>query len=123
MNKRIIYSTPEGGVAVLIPAPEARRQVLVSEAVFEIHLVPATEDQPEHEEKRLAVPAVYRPETDDEFAMAVALKDVPASVPFKIVDVSEIPEDRTFRAAWEADPATLTDGTGAVSNEFPEVAA
>ena len=51
---------------------------------------------------------------------AIALKDVPAGVPFKIVDVSEIPEDRTFRIAWEADPATLTDGVGAVSNEFPE---
>ena len=123
MNKRIIYSTPEGGVAVIIPAPEARRQVLVSEAVFEIHLMPATEDQPEHEERRIIVPAVYRAETDDEFAMAVALKDVPAGVPFKILDVSEIPEDRTFRAAWEADPATLSDGVGAVSNEFPEVAA
>jgi len=123
MTKRIIYQTPEGGVAVLIPAPEARRQVLVSEAVFEIHLVPATEDQPYHEEQRLATPAVYRPETDDEFALAVALKDVPAGVPFKIVDASEIPEDRTFRAAWEADPATLTDGIGAESNEFQEVAA
>ena len=54
---------------------------------------------------------------------AIALKDVPAGLPFKIVDVSEIPEDRTFRAAWEADPATLTDGIGAKSNEFPEVAA
>ena len=123
MNTRIIYSTPEGGVAVIIPAPEARRQVLVSEAIFEIHLVSATEDQPEHEEQRIVVPAVYRPETDDEFATAIALKDVPAGVPFKIVDVSEIPEDRTFRAAWEADPATLTDGVGAESNQFPEVAA
>lgn len=123
MNKRIIYSTPEGGIAVIIPAPEARRRVLVSEAIFETHLVPATEDVPEHEEQRTITPAVYRAETDDEFAMAVALKDVPAGVPFKIVDVFEIPEDRTFRAAWEADPATLTDGLGAESNEFPEVAA
>ena len=123
MTKRIIYQTTDGGVAVIIPAPEARRQVLVSEAIFEIHLAPASEDQPEHEEQRIVVPAVYRPETDDEFAMAIALKDVPAGVPFKIVDVSEIPEDRTFRAAWEADTATLTDGIGAESNEFPEVAA
>ena len=123
MNKRIIYQTPEGGVVVLIPAPEARRQVLVHEAVFEMVTVPATEEAESYDEQRLVTPAVYRPETDDEFALAVALKDVPAGVPFKIVDVSEIPEDRTFRAAWEADPATLTDGIGAVSNEFPEVAA
>ena len=28
-------------------------------------------------------------------------KDVPSGVPYKIVDVSEIPTDRTFRDAWE----------------------
>jgi hypothetical protein len=32
---------------------------------------------------------------------AIAAKDVPDGKPFKIVDVSDIPEDRTFRAAWE----------------------
>lgn len=53
---------------------------------------------------------------------AIALKDVPAGKPFKIVDVADIPSDRTFRAAWEVDPAVLTDGVGAESNEFPEVA-
>ena len=31
----------------------------------------------------------------------LAAKDVPAGKPFKIVDVSDIPEDRTFRNAWE----------------------
>ena len=31
----------------------------------------------------------------------IAAKDVPAGKPFKIVDASDIPEDRTFRAAWE----------------------
>ena len=31
----------------------------------------------------------------------IAAKDVPAGKPFKIVDVADIPEDRTFRAAWE----------------------
>ena len=31
----------------------------------------------------------------------IALKDVPANTPYKIVDVSEIPNDRTFRNAWE----------------------
>ncbi len=30
----------------------------------------------------------------------IAAKDVPAGKPFKIVDVSYIPTDRTFRAAW-----------------------
>ena len=31
----------------------------------------------------------------------IAAKDVPAGKPFKIVDASDIPEDRTFRNAWE----------------------
>ena len=31
----------------------------------------------------------------------IAAKDVPEGKPFKIVDVSDIPEDRTFRNAWE----------------------
>lgn len=31
----------------------------------------------------------------------LAAKDVPAGKPYKIVDASDIPEDRTFRDAWE----------------------
>jgi hypothetical protein len=31
----------------------------------------------------------------------IAAKDVPAGKPFQIVDVSEIPSDRTWRNAWE----------------------
>lgn len=34
----------------------------------------------------------------------IAAKDVPAGKPFKIVDVIDIPDDRTFRAAWEFTP-------------------
>jgi hypothetical protein len=30
----------------------------------------------------------------------LAAKDVPAGVPYEIVDVSQIPSDRTFRGAW-----------------------
>lgn len=59
---RIIYKTDEGGVAVIIPTPEALEQHGIQ---------------------------------------AIAIKDVPAGKPFKIVDVSDIPEDRTFRNAWE----------------------
>jgi hypothetical protein len=31
----------------------------------------------------------------------LAAKDVPAGVEFQIVDVTDIPSDRTFRNAWE----------------------
>jgi hypothetical protein len=41
-----------------------------------------------------------------------AKKDVPTGLPYKIVDVSEVPEDRTFRNAWDIDEAELTDGVG-----------
>ena len=30
----------------------------------------------------------------------IAAKDVPAGKPYEIVDVSDIPSDRTFRGAW-----------------------
>lgn len=59
-DPRIIYPTPEGGVAIIIPAPECGLTI-----------------------------------------EQIAAKDVPAGVPFRIVDVSEIPSDRTFRNAWE----------------------
>jgi hypothetical protein len=59
MNKRIIYPTDDGGVAVIVPADCG----LTIEQIAE--------------------------------------KDVPTGKPFKIVDVSEIPTDRTFRDAWE----------------------
>lgn len=49
----------------------------------------------------------------------IAAKDVPAGKPYKIVDVADLPSDRTFRNAWDIDPSTLADGVGAESNEFP----
>jgi hypothetical protein len=60
MNQRIIYPTDEGGVAVIVPAPECGLSI-----------------------------------------EAIAAKDVPAGKPFKIVNVSDVPSDRTFRGAWE----------------------
>jgi len=62
MTKRFIYPTDDGGVAIVIPAPEALETMTIEE---------------------------------------IAAKDVPAGKPFKIVDVADIPSDRTFRNAWE----------------------
>jgi hypothetical protein len=107
MNKRIIYPKDDGGVSILIPAPEARQQVLVSEAVTEIVTRDAVLDEngvevtPAYDETVTVAPAVYRDETDDEFLSWIAAKDVPAGKPFQIVDVADIPSDRTFRNAWE----------------------
>jgi hypothetical protein len=48
----------------------------------------------------------------------IAAKDVPAGKPYKIVDVADIPSDRTFRNAWEVDEADLIDGVGGEHNMF-----
>jgi hypothetical protein len=60
MDKRIIYPTDDGGVAIIVPAAECGLTI---------------------EE--------------------IAAKDVPAGKQFKIIDVEDVPSDRTFRNAWE----------------------
>ncbi len=52
---------------------------------------------------------------------AIAQKDVPAGKPYKIIDASDIPTDRSQRSAWTVGAADLTDGVGADYNTFPEV--
>lgn len=52
---------------------------------------------------------------------AIALKDVPEGKPFKIINVSDLPENRDQRNLWDVDAALLTDGVGAAGNSFPEV--
>ena len=78
---RIIYKTDEGGIAIIIPTPEALEQHGIQ---------------------------------------AIAIKDVPAGKPFKILDAADIPSDRSERDAWTVDDALLTDGVGGESNTFPE---
>jgi hypothetical protein len=68
------------------------------------------------------IPAIVVPtkEALDKFGiMAIAVKDVPAGKPFKIIDASELPHGIP-QDAWEIDDADLTDGIGGESNEFPE---
>ena len=43
----------------------------------------------------------------------IASKDVPTGLNYKIVNVSNISSDRTFRNAWTINDAELTDGVGA----------
>ena len=70
------------------------------------------------------VVAIIRP-TEEALALygieAIAAKDVPAGKPYKIIDASEIPADRSQRNAWTVDDADLTDGVGADYNTFQEV--
>lgn len=55
---------------------------------------------------------------DEHGIQAVALKDVPAGKPFKIVEDTEIPQDRSQRDSWTVDDEELTDGVGADWEEF-----
>jgi hypothetical protein len=41
----------------------------------------------------------------------IAEKDTPSGVPFKYIDKADIPEDMTFRNAWEVD-FSASDGFG-----------
>jgi len=70
LNKRIIYQTEGGGVAIIIPADCG-----------------LTVEQ-------------------------IASKDVPTGLPYKIVDVADIPTDRQWRDDWSVDETDLTDGVG-----------
>ena len=40
-------------------------------------------------------------------SVELALKDVPEGVEYRIVDVADLPTDRTFRDAWVLDETTV----------------
>ena len=42
-----------------------------------------------------------------------ALKDVPSGVKYKIINASDLPQERDFRNAWEFDFSNDYDGVGA----------
>lgn len=48
--------------------------------------------------------------------MEIAIKDVPAGKPFKIIDASELPDEP--QESWDVDESDLTDGVGGESDEF-----
>lgn len=49
---------------------------------------------------------------------AIAQKDVPFGMPYKIIDESEVPKDRTLRQTWIVEDVYLTDGVGASFSTF-----
>jgi hypothetical protein len=68
------------------------------------------------------IPAVVMPTPEalqQHGIQAIAIKDVPAGKPFKILNASELPAD-VPQEAWRIDDALLTDGVGGESNEFAE---
>lgn len=66
------------------------------------------------------VPAVLSPTPEclrSYTIMEIAVKDVPAGKPFKIIERSELPLD-VPQEAWEINESELTDGIGGPSSEF-----
>lgn len=67
------------------------------------------------------VVAIIRP-TEEALSLygieAIAQKDVPTGKPYRIINASEIPTDRSQRNAWTVDDTDLTDGVGAAWNTF-----
>lgn len=61
--------------------------------------------------------AIIHP-TDEALALysidAIAQKDVPAGVPYRIVNANEVPSDRTFRNAWKDEGGIKVDMPKAV---------
>ena len=51
--------------------------------------------------------------TGDLSVEETALKDVPSGVKFKIVNASDLPQERDFRNAWEYNFTDSYDGVGA----------
>jgi hypothetical protein len=65
------------------------------------------------------VPAVVVPTQealDAHSILEIAVKDVPAGKPFKIVDAADLPD--APQETWVVSDADLTDGIGGESNEF-----
>ena len=56
----------------------------------------------------ILIPAAKESRTVEE----IAKKDVPTGKKYKIVPVSDISSDRSFRNAWTVDEADLTDEVG-----------
>jgi len=62
--------------------------------------------------------AVVHPSSNTTYTIQeIALKDVPKGKPYKIIEHTDVPTDRTFRSAWEAD-FTEPDGFGIGADEF-----
>jgi hypothetical protein len=92
MNQRIVFQPASFQVAVMAP------------------VIPQLEKKPD---------GSVGPKDHQLSVLEIGQKDVPAGVPFWIVEVADIPADRTFRDAWELDEAAMgvPDGYGGTYQE------
>lgn len=100
-SKRIVFQNEEGGVSVLIP-PRDEDCELTLEQIAAKDVPPLITFIPN---------GTYR--IDEETGEELPNGETIASTrPYKIVDASDIPADRSQRMAWAVDAADLTDGVG-----------
>lgn len=103
--KKIIYTSPNGALAVVHPSEGARlaHWITLADGV----VVPAINPPQPVDTILRAWPVAGAvadwAETEEEFVARIAVKDVPERLSFFIVDAAAIPQDRTFRNAWEHD--------------------
>jgi len=92
VEQRVVYQREGQPVAVLIP------------------VVPQLEKKPD---------GTVGPADKQLSVLQIGQKDVPAGAPFWIVDVADVPADRTLRDAWELDEAAMgvPDGYGGTYQE------
>lgn len=112
MDKRIIYQNDGGGVSIIIPSPD------VGLTIEQI----AAKDVPPKQvfiKTGQAILTKKQYEEDPEYFEGLSVGDAYAvgyweakPRPFKIVNVSDIPTDRSERSAWTVNEADLTDGVG-----------
>jgi hypothetical protein len=90
--KRIIYPNDDGGVAIEIPAPAwLAKEGNTMELLAQKRVPPVV---------RYEGTGIF--EKDEETGqMYEVQREILEPRPYKIVDVSDIPTDRTFRNAWE----------------------
>lgn len=114
--KSIVFYRADGSVRrIRVPAPNARRRILVSEAEYRDEV--DTEQRPTGlvdgqgnpvmrtvetaRRKMLVKDAVYRDETDAEMMARLKADNVPAdAAETEEVDPATLPGDRAFREAW-----------------------
>lgn len=88
MNQRIIYPNDDGGVSIIVPAPECG---LTIEELAAKDIPPIV---------RYEGTGVFEKD-EDTGEMYETQREIQEPRPYKIVDVANIPSDRTFRNAWE----------------------
>ena len=60
------------------------------------------------------------PDTGELYTLEeIAKKDVPTGAKYRIIPVSDVPTDRSFRDAWTVADSDLTDGVGISTTALP----